>query len=452
MFTIYITWLIFFISYYDQKELFYKFIFSIINNRTLMKYKTIIILIALAIVASGAYYYFSNNKTKDIQWRTAKAQKGDISIIVNTTGSLQADTTVDVGTQVSGTIAKLYVDYNSKVKKGQLVALIDTTTLAAQVDNAKASLKSAEAQQKLAQENFKRTQKLFAKNLVAKSTYDQDKVNLEVAKSNVEVDKARVKSAQLNLDHATIYAPISGVVINKNVSVGQTVAASFNTPTLFTIANDLTKMQVQADIDEADIGQVKVGQPVDFTVDAYPDDTFHGKVKQIRLNPTTTNNVVTYTVIIDVRNPDLKLMPGMTANISIKTAESKNVIKVPAMALQFKPPQSYLKSHDLGQKSSMKGKQSSNNGQQAKPQNSRQAAKMPAATGLHGQKIFQPGDHATIWLKNANNIKQVHVTLGLSDGSFTAVKGNIQAGDNVIIGAILPSQNQIARSPFSRRR
>jgi len=411
-----------------------------------MKIKTYIIAAVVIIIGTGAYYYLNNNTSKKIEWRTTKAEKGDINILVNTTGTLQADTTVDVGTQVSGIIAKLYVDFNSKVKKGQLIALIDTTTLAAQVDNAKASLKSSEAQLRLAEENFKRTTQLYNKQLVAKSTYDQDKVNLEVARSNVEVDKARVKSAQLNLDHATIYAPISGVVINKNVNVGQTVAASFNTPTLFTIANDLSKMQVQADIDEADIGQVKVDQPVDFTVDAFPDDTFKGKVKQIRLNPTTTNNVVTYTVIIDVSNPNLKLMPGMTANISIRTAEADNIIKIPSMALQFKPPANYLK--NLHKNRPGTSGTPNTNTQRSK----RQPSRMPESTGLQGQKILQPGDKTVIWIKNGQQIKPVRVTVGLSDGSNTAVSGNINAGDDVVIGAIMPNNKQMERSPFSRRR
>ncbi|HKJ33180.1 MAG TPA: efflux RND transporter periplasmic adaptor subunit [Balneolales bacterium] len=421
-----------------------------------MKYQTIITVIVFAILGTGAYYFLDANQSPDIIWRTLKSERGNININVNTTGTLQAVDTVDVGTQVSGTIAKLFVDYNSKVKKGQLVALIDTTTLATQVDNAKATLRSSEAKLDLAMENYKRTQRLYNKQLIADSSYDHAKVNVAVAKSNVAVDKARLESAKLNLSHATIYAPISGVVINRNVSVGQTVAASYNTPTLFVIANNLSKMQVQASIDEENIGKVKVGQPVTFTVDAYPEDTFTGKVSQIRLNPTTTNNVVTYTVIINVENPDMKLMPGMTANISIKVKQSKNVVKVPAMALQFTAPKVYL------QELSKKGSDFSENSHQQKKPEGRQGHMNQShmnSNGDHPQnnsnavrKILRPGDQATLWVKNGKNVKPEKVTIGLSNGSYTAVKGKIKAGDNIVIGAILPNKNQLANNPFSRRR
>lgn len=415
-------------------------------------YKKITIIIVLALLSTGAYYYFRNNQPLNIQWRTEKAEKGDIKILVNTTGTLQADTTVDVGTQVSGTISKLYVDFNTKVKKGQLVALIDTTTLAAGVDNAEASLKSAEAQLELARENFNRTKQLYTIHLSAKSDYDQALANLEVAQSKVEVEKASVKAAKLDLSHAKIFAPISGVVINKNVNVGQTVAASYNTPTLFTIANDLSKMQVQADIDEADIGLVKLNQPVDFTVAAYPDETFKGKVSQIRLNPTTTNNVVTYTVVVDVKNPELKLMPGMTANIAINTAQSSNIVRVPAMALQFTPPAAYLKKLNENGPAKFQGENRSTGSKQFNRSNGRGSSGMHQGRGSKNKKIYQPGDKAMLWVKDGENVKPVHVTVGLSDGSYTAVTGELNPGANVIIGAVIPGQSQLTNNPFSRRR
>ena len=414
-----------------------------------MKKKTILLTSSLIVIlAIAAYAFFKKDTDNRIEWRTSKIEKGNLSITVNATGSLEADTTVDVGTQVSGTISKLFVDYNSKVKKGEVVAMIDTTNLVANLDNAKAGLQSAEAQLNLAKQNFNRTKELFDSKQVAKATYDQDLANYKTALSNLAVAQARVKTAKINLDYATITAPIGGVVISRNVNVGQTVAASFNTPTLFTIANDLTKMQVQASIDEADIGQIKKGQSVEFTVDAYPNDVFKGKVRQIRLQPVVTSGVVTYTVIIDVRNPDLKLLPGMTANITVLVQEHKDINKVPAMALQFKPPQSYIQ-----KLMSTAAPQEKKKYRQILSMEHSQNSSLSNPTEFVNQRSLNPGDKAILWIKNGNSVVPKVVTIGISNGSSTEVSGNIKPNENVVIGAIAPqaSSNQV-RSPFARRR
>ncbi len=414
-----------------------------------MKTKTIVLTSSLVVIlAIAAYAFLKKDTSGKIEWRTAKIEKGNLSITVNATGSLDADTTVDVGTQVSGTVSKIFVDFNSKVKKGQVVAMIDTTNLVASLDNAKAGFESAEAQLNLAQQNYDRTKELFTSKQVAKATYDQDLANYKTALSNVAVAKARVKTAKINLDYATITAPISGVVISRNINVGQTVAASFNTPTLFTIANDLTKMQVQASIDEADIGQIKKGQKVEFTVDAYPDDVFKGSVRQIRLQPVVTSGVVTYTVIIDVSNPDLKLLPGMTANITVLVQEHKDINKVPAMALQFKPPQSYVQTL----MSTATGKQRTEYSKILRSERKQNSAPS-TPTEFVNQRSLNPGDKAVIWIKNGNSVIPKEVTIGLSNGSSTEIAGDIKPDENVVIGAIAPQASSSAtRSPFSRRR
>ncbi|MEK6571540.1 MAG: efflux RND transporter periplasmic adaptor subunit, partial [Bacteroidota bacterium] len=261
-----------------------------------MKKKRNLFFGALALILiAGAIFVFTSSKSTETSYRTAKLERGDISVTVTATGTLSAVTTVQVGTQVSGTIAKLFADYNSVVKKGQVVAIIDTTFLQTQVDDAEASLERAVAQVNQTQRDFGRTQDLLRKSLVSQADYDVAKTNYESAAAQRKSAQAALNRARINLKYATIRAPIDGVVISRNVDVGQTVAASLQAPTLFVIANDLTKMQVQANIDEADIGKVQVGQSVKFTVDAHPDQQFQGKVAQVRLQPNVIQNVVNYT-------------------------------------------------------------------------------------------------------------------------------------------------------------
>ncbi len=287
-------------------------------------------------------------------YETAIVKKGSIKNTITATGTVQADTTVAIGTQVSGVIQKIYVDFNSHVKKGQLLLELDKTPLQTQVQQAQASLDDSKSEVAFQSATYERYKALLDKKLVAQADYDQVKYNYDKALANLKTAQAGYDKAMVNLAYATIYSPIKGVVLNRAVDQGQTVAASFNTPNLFTIGNDLTQMQVQANVDEADIGQVRDGQPVDFSVDAYPNETFKGTVRQIRLQPVVTSNVVTYTVIVNAPNPEEKLMPGMTANITVLTQEVDSVLTVPGKALRFTPDAQflaeYMKNNPFGQR------------------------------------------------------------------------------------------------------
>lgn len=308
------------------------------------KYWIILAVVVVALLAGG-YFLLGKKSEKAVEFRTGKVEKGDLQITVTATGILSADTTVAVGTQVSGIITKIYVDFNSVVRKGQIIAVLDTTFLAASVEDARSSLFRAQVQTRLTKRNYERNKTLYEEKVIAQSDYDQSLSDYETAQANERSVRSALERALINLRYATIVAPVSGVVISRNVDIGQTVAASFSTPTLFSIANDLTRMQLQASIDEADIGKIRVGQDVSFRVDAYMDQMFSGTVRQVRLQPVTVQNVVNYTVVIDVPNPDLKLMPGMTANLTVKIQESLDVFKVPSAALRFWPPQDYLEKH-----------------------------------------------------------------------------------------------------------
>ena len=307
-----------------------------------MKKRIIFGLIVIAAISATGFLLLKKKPLKAIQWETKAVERGSIINTITATGTLEAVTTVQVGTQVSGIVSRLYIDYNSKVKKGQIIAQIDTTTLSANLFDTRASVYRQQIQVNQANRNFERTKALYEQKVVAEIDYDKALDDYETAKSALISSKAQLNRAEINLGYATIRAPIDGVVISKNVEQGQTVAASLNSPVLFNIVNDLSKMQVQASIDEADIGQVKEGQEVTFSVDAYPEDKFTGSVQQIRIQPVIVSNVVNYIVIIDVPNPDLKLMPGMTANITINVNKAENVLKVPVKALSFRPPDFYL--------------------------------------------------------------------------------------------------------------
>ena len=307
-----------------------------------MKKRVLITIIILIPIIVAGFYFLRKDKTFEIEWETKEVEKGDINIEITATGTLEAVTEVEVGTQVSGIINELYVDFNSRVSKGQVIAVLDTTTLAAQVFDSKANLERKQILLNQAERDWKRTQQLFEEKVVAQVEYDKALDDFETAKSNVISAQAQLNRNVINLNYATITAPIDGIVISKSVEMGQTVASSFNSPTLFNIVNDLTKMQVEASIDEADIGQIKEGQDVAFTVDAFPDDQFEGVVRQVRYQPIIVSNVVNYTVIVDVANPDMKLLPGMTANITVNIDKREDVLKVPTRALNFTPPTVYL--------------------------------------------------------------------------------------------------------------
>ena len=312
--------------------------------------KILVALVVLIALSSGAYFIFRSNENEQ-KFRTEKISKGDIVQSITASGTVNAVTTVLVGTQVSGTIKAIYADFNSRVRKGQLIAQIDPALFEAQVDQARANLVTSKAnlaKADVAVVDTKRTlgrnHQLFAKNLIAQSDLDTAGTNYDSAVAQVNANKALVeqaaaalRTAETNLRYTRILSPVDGIVVSRNVDVGQTVAASFQTPTLFNIAQDLTKMQIDTSVAEADIGKLQVGQPVEFTVDAYPDSPFKGKVSEIRNAPITVQNVVTYDVVVKVDNPELKLKPGMTANVSIIVANEKDVLRISNAALRFRP-------------------------------------------------------------------------------------------------------------------
>jgi HlyD family secretion protein len=338
--------------------------------------KIIIIAIILASLAIGAYFVFFNNSSEDYTFRYDKVYKGDVTVVVSSTGSVNAVNTIQVGSQVSGIVSKLYADFNSIVKAGQIVAQIDSTFLEQSVRDAEAAFDRAQAQFNNSKRVYERTKSLFEKNLESQLNYDAALTDYEMSNASLKSARAQVERARINLSYANINAPVDGVVIDRKIDVGQTVAASFSAPTLFTIAMDLKKMQVQATVDESDIGKVCIGQEASFTVDAYSDQKFYGKISQIRLSPVVVQNVVNYTVVIDVPNDELKLMPGMTANVKILIAKKQDVVKVPNIALRFQPPTELIDTMKLKElrdqfrnraSSSNLGQKDSSQKQQGKP-------------------------------------------------------------------------------------
>lgn len=301
--------------------------------------KWIMLLLVLAAGAGGAYWYYKGRAQSGPEYQTAKVTRGDLTQQVTATGQLGPVVNVQVGSQISGIVRKLNVDYNSVVKSNEVIAVIDPSTYQVNVMRAEAELANAKANLGLAEVQARRAEELFKNNLIASAEHDITMAQREQARAVVQADEATLQNAKVQLAYCTIYAPVDGVVISRNVDVGQTVAASFNTPTLFVIAGDLTKMQIDALVSEADIGSVATNQDVNFTVDAYPYRTFRGKVSQVRYGAITNQNVINYDCVIEVNNSDLKLLPGMTANVSIITAERANTLKVPNAALRFRPPE-----------------------------------------------------------------------------------------------------------------
>lgn len=350
----------------------------------------------VVVIAIAAWALSGGKKEQQISFDTAAVAPANIMNSITATGTIEPVTSVTVGTQVSGIVSKLYVDYNSVVKKGQVIAELDKTNLMSQLNTAKTQLATAQSQLNYQTANFNRYKTLYQKGLVSADDFDNAKLSYTQAKEQVASAKEEVQRAQTNLGYATITSPIDGVVLSKSVEEGQTVAASFSTPELFTIAQDLTNMQVVADVDEADIGDVKEGERVSFTVDAYPDDTFEGTVKQVRQEATTNNNVVTYEVVISAPNADLKLKPGLTANVTIYTAERKGVLSVQSKALRFTPQKETV------------GKM-----------------KIVDQTGNAKNKV---------WTIEGNNIVAHKVNIGMTDGTNTQILNGISAGVKVITG------------------
>ncbi|MDP1623370.1 MAG: efflux RND transporter periplasmic adaptor subunit [Bacteroidales bacterium] len=430
--------------------------------------KTYWIIIALVVVAGvvAVWMFFGRNKTSAPEYRTARVEKGDIRVTVRASGTLQAVTTVQVGTQVSGIIKKIYVDFNSVVKEGQVIAVLDTTLLAQAVEDARASLKKSEIQVNQSKRDFDRTSVLFEQKVLAQADYDLSLTTYETAVANAISAKSALNRSLINLKYATIIAPISGVVVSRAVDVGQTVAASFSTPTMFTIANDLTKMQVEANIDESDIGKIVVDQSVKFTVDAHPDMIFDGTVRQVRLLPVVTQNVVNYTVIIDVPNPDLKLLPGMTANITVLVQEEKDVLKVPATALRFSPSQDYIDKLEKNLPDSVKKKRetwskeggrqgASQGGQEGMSGGGRMSGGMPGGMPGSGAGGDRPrrGSFGMVWVKVGDSLKPHRVRTGVTDGLNTEIRGKIEEGEEVVLSMTssqgAPAGQQQQQNPFA---
>ncbi len=407
------------------------------------KKKTMIIaaIIVLAVIG-GVLFFVSNGKSEDPKWLTLKVSRGDLDVVVTATGTIAADTTLQVGTQVSGTIAQLFADWNSHVRKGQVMAKLDTTFLWASVEVAESNLQKAKVAADQAKVTFDRVKQLFDRNLDSQSDYDTALSTYESAQADVKGAQTALDQAHINLSYATIKAPISGVVVSRNVDIGQTVAAGFNTPLLFTVANDLSRMQVQASVDEGDIGNVKVAQTVTFTVDAFPSDVFNGKVSQIRLQSTLVQNVVEYTVIIDAPNPGLKLMPGMTANLTINVAQAKDVLRIPTTALRFTPPSEYLDQLMKQLPDSIKQKFQQRRNQNGGNAGTGSGGGINSGTGGNAQnRELTPGSYFRVWVIDGKKIKPVRILLGLSDGTNTQVQGDLKEGDDVAVGTLTQSSS-----------
>ena len=373
------------------------------------------------IIAAAIFMVAGKRKAlQQVTYDTVPVEKGDVAYFVTATGTIEPVTEVEVGTQVSGIIAKLYADYNSTVKEGQIIAEMDKVTLESDLASARATYDGNRAEYVYQEKNYARSKGLHEKNLISDTEYEQAEYNYAMAQSAYENSKAALAKAERNLSYAPIASPIDGIVIDRAVEEGQTVAAGFETPTLFTIAADLTKMQVVADVDEADIGGVKEGQRVSFTVDAYPDDVFDGRVIQIRLGSsagsssvtsTATESVVTYEVVIAADNPDLKLLPRLTANLSIYTKEAHDVLCVPARALRFNP-------HAMATKN---------------------------------DRIIDCEGAAKLWTKDGNVFTAHPVTTGISDGVSTEITGGMEEGMEIIAGASFAGLESLAKkngNPF----
>lgn len=382
-----------------------------------MKKKKIIILstIAVVVVALALHFFLKSNPKDSFSLETTIVKTGKLSTSVTATGTIEPITEVEVGTQVSGIISKIYVDYNSVVKKGQILAELEKTNLQSELTSKELELRASKTEFEYQKKNFERSKDLHQKNLISDTDFETSKYTYEKAEASYKKLNSDLVKVKTNLSYATIYSPIDGVVLSRAVEEGQTVAASFSTPTLFTIANDLTKMRVIANVDEADIGSVKEGQHVTFTVDAYPNDVFDGEVTQVRLEATTTSNVVTYEVVVNAPNPELKLKPGLTANIIIFTMEKGDINILPNAALNFEPDtEAMIKNGFTVNKNAATDKQDN-------PK----------------QKF--------IWIKKGKTVENKQIVIGETDGISTEIISGLTDKDEVIV-----DQNTISGNTSTR--
>ena len=382
---------------------------------------------------------------KDEKYKTEPVTRGNVTMTVTATGTVSAVTTVQIGSQVSGVIARLYADFNSHVKRGQLLAELDPTPFQAQVEQRQADVTKSKVEAANAKITYERQRRLVAAGLAAQADLDAARAQYEGAEAQVQQSVAAMQQAQTNLHYTTINSPIDGVVVDRQYDVGQTVAASFQAPTLFSIAQDLTKMQVQADVDQSDIGRVAIGQLARFTVDAYPDEEFRGRISQIRLNATVNQNVVSYPVIIEVPNPDEKLRPKMTANVTIDVAQAPNVLRIPNAALRFKPPEDEKTAKTSTTTRGGEGATAPQSNQSTPPAQTTDTAQRMgrrhggfggAAGALGGAMPPKPKRPQTVYvLDKDNKLQPVAVRTGISDGRYTqVVDGAVKEGDQVVIG------------------
>jgi HlyD family secretion protein len=402
----------------------------------------IILVIAGAVIAAGVWY-FKPGKSDAPQYQATAVERGELTQLVTATGTLNPVVNVTVGSQVSGIISKLNVDYNSMVKSNQVIAEIDPSTYQAAVAQGQADLANARANLELQQAEAERSAELFTNKLVSSSDYDTAIANLHEAEATVQIKQASLDNSTANLGYCKIRSPVDGIVILRAIDLGQTVASSFNTPTLFQIANDLTKMQIDANVAEADVGGVVEAQNVDFTVDAYPTRTFHGMVVQVRNSPTTVNNVVTYDCVIGVTNADYKLKPGMTANVSIVVAQRDDALTIPNSALRFHPPNTGMMATNAAvpqvAQVTTNGNPSGADGWQGHHGGGRARGERPV---IH-----------TVYLLSGEGkdakLRPVQIRTGISDGISTEVLSGLNEGDHVVTGTALPSGSAAAPSnPF----
>ncbi len=371
----------------------------------------IIIGVIAAIVVAAIVWFVMQSSAPKISYKTGAVAVSDVSQTVSANGTLNPVVLVSVGSQVSGIVKKIYVDFNDKVEKGQVLMELDPSLFAAQVAQTEANLSSAKASLELAQANAERAAELYKKEYISRQDYDQSQQALKAAKAQVALVSAQLEKDRTNLGYTIIRSPVSGVVVARLVNTGQTVAASFQTPTLFSIAQDLKKMQIDTSFAEADIGSIKVKQPATFTVDAFSDKVFHGSVAQVRLNPTTQQNVVTYDVVISVDNPDMTLLPGMTAYVSITVSQKKGILTVPNAALRFKPPED---STDV-------------------------IINSASASAQNGKKREKEGGTTSgkVYILENGKLKPVTIATGITDNKVTEViSGELKAGDQVVTGIV----------------
>jgi len=415
------------------------------------KKKWIILPAAALLIAALAWLLTQGGDKAQNRYTLTPIDRGDLEAVVSSTGTLSAVMTVQVGTQVSGRIAKIYTDFNQTVKQGDLIALLDTSALQMAVSEAESSHAKAQAQLKQAQQDLERVQYLFKENIKTKNDLEMAQVNHELAVATVKSAKSGLERARINLGYASIYAPIDGIVISRNIDVGQTVAASLSSPTLFLIANDLEKMQILANVDESDIGHIKNGQDVRFTIQAQPNRTFTGQVSQIRLEPTTVNNVVNYTVVINVANRDGLLLPGMTATIDFIVGQARDVLRVANAALRLKPSEDML----AGLRKEFAARRAGQPGA-APAAPSGQVPAMsggPPMPGANGNGRTRPNNAALIWYLDASGgVKAARVRTGISDGQMTEIKTDeLKEGMEVIKSINLTAKEQAAgRMPRMR--